>query len=80
MATVDGTQEVRVGTAGEAAGTDLLGPESGRTLRATQEQGFSVWGDGPGPAMSGEAREELGDCAFPARDGGGSGSGERCVL
>lgn len=27
-----------------------------------------------------EAREDLGDCAFPARDGGYSGNGKRCVL
>lgn len=56
-----------------------LGPESGRELQATQEQGFTVGKMALGQKCL-EEPETTWETAFLARDGGGSGSGERCVL
>ena len=60
-------------------GPDLVGPESGGKLLATQEQGFAFWEVNLGQNCPEGARADQGDCTFPARDGGLSGDGEQQV-
>lgn len=55
-----GTLEVKMGVVGGASWGQITWGLSGGKVLATQEQGFAVWKDGPGPDMSGGARNRSG--------------------